>query len=152
MDGYGSKPIRPQELLETLSRFRPPAESVAPAACQPTGAEVLGEPIRHEAAYEDTALMAELADLFLKTCPATLERARVALERGEARALERAAHALKGSVSHFDAPAAYQAAATLERVAKLGKLPEAGAAFEALQKEIERLMPAIASPDERKLT
>ena len=152
MDGYVSKPIRPQELLETLSRFRPPAESVAPAACQPTGAEVLGEPIRHEAADEDTALMAELADLFLKTCPATLERARVALERGEARALERAAHALKGSVSHFDAPAAYQAAATLERVAKLGKLPEAGAAFEALQKEIERLMPAIASLDERKLT
>ena len=29
---------------------------------------------------------------------------------------------------------------------------EAGAAFEALQKEIERLMPAIASLDERKLT
>jgi len=161
MDGYVSKPIRPQELLETLGRFRPPTEPMAPSATQPfdearglrpTGEEVLGEPRSNEAAAEDKALMAELADLFLKTCPATLELARTALERGEACALERAAHALKGSVSHFSAPAAYQSAATLERLARLGKLPEAAAAFEDLQKEIERLMPALASLGERKLT
>jgi two-component system, sensor histidine kinase and response regulator len=160
MDGYVSKPIRPQEFLEALDRFRPassgrPAarpESVTRRTEGPTGQETPAEAARLVTAEEDSGLMAELADLFLKTCPATLKRARAALERGDARALERAAHQLKGSVSHFTAPAAYQAAAALEQIAKPGKLGEAGAAFEALQKEIERLMPALANFGERKLT
>ena len=98
----------------------------------------------------DTVLLAELAELFLKTSPTTLERARVAIERGDTPALERAAHELKGSVSHFAAPAAYKAAASLEHAAKRRDLPEAGVAFDVLRKQIERLVPALAGLGERK--
>jgi len=60
-----------------------------------------------------------------------------------ASALERAAHAMKGSVGTFSARAAMEAARELEERGRSGDLAGAEAALVKLEEEIERLMPAL---------
>ena len=91
----------------------------------------------------DTELVREVAQLFLDDCPHRLEALRAALASGDAAALQRAAHSLKGSVSNFAAPAAAEAARRLEVLARDGQLTYAAAACAALEREIARLVPAL---------
>ena len=44
----------------------------------------------------NTELLAEVVELFLQECPGLLKHIREAVERSDARAVERSAHALKG--------------------------------------------------------
>jgi HPt (histidine-containing phosphotransfer) domain-containing protein len=57
--------------------------------------------------------------------------------------LQRAAHALKGSVGNFCAQKAFDAALRLEKMGKSENLSEAEEAWSALEAEIERLQPAL---------
>ena len=92
----------------------------------------------------DTNLLKELAELFLENLPRLFMNVREAVTRGDARALECAAHALKGSVGNFAARPAVDAALRLEHIGHCGNLTVAESAFRALQEEIERLKPALA--------
>ncbi len=53
--------------------------------------------------------------------------------------MERAAHALKGSVGNFGAGRAYEAAYLLERLGNEGKIGEAEKALAELKKELNAL-------------
>jgi HPt (histidine-containing phosphotransfer) domain-containing protein len=64
--------------------------------------------------------------------------------RGDAVGLERAAHALKGSVSNFAAPEAFQATQKLEKMGCEQNLSQAEEAYAALEKEILKLQTALA--------
>lgn len=70
----------------------------------------------------DEKLLEEIAVLFLQEYPSLLEAAREALRTGDAPALERAAHSLKGSASNFGAYPCVEAAFNLERQARYGDL------------------------------
>lgn len=93
----------------------------------------------------DQLLLEEVAQLFLETSPDLLGEIRRAVEAREARALERTAHTLKGSVGNFGAEAAYQAALRLEKMGRSGDLTAVEEALGALESEMERLRPALAT-------
>ena len=70
----------------------------------------------------DTELLKELADLFLEEYPRLMGELRAALERGDAKQVEHAAHGLKGSVANFGAKPAVDAAYQIEQFGRDGKL------------------------------
>jgi HPt (histidine-containing phosphotransfer) domain-containing protein len=87
----------------------------------------------------DTELFEEITDLFLENFPENITRIREGVTNGDAGALERAAHSLKGSVANFSAKRAFDAAYKLEVIGKEGKLEGAGAALSDLEKEMRDL-------------
>ncbi|MFA6169067.1 MAG: Hpt domain-containing protein [Gemmatimonadaceae bacterium] len=91
----------------------------------------------------DSALAAALAALFLSECPRQMDAVRQAIAAGDAKALEQAAHLLRGSVGNFVATEATAAAARLEAFGRTGDLSLAAGAFRTLEAAIERLTPAL---------
>jgi HPt (histidine-containing phosphotransfer) domain-containing protein len=92
----------------------------------------------------DEQLLREIASLFLAEYPALIDAIRSAVQRRDAHALERSAHALKGSVSNFDASAAVNAAFQLESIGRSGNLEHANAALEQLEAAFSDLKPILA--------
>ena len=93
----------------------------------------------------DVEVLKELVALFLADCRELLSEIQEAVRRGDGEALARSAHTLKGSVSNFSAKEAFEAALTMEKLARDGKLAEAGQAYTALEKQIARLETALAA-------
>jgi len=146
MDGYISKPIRAEDLFRAI-------EGLAPAAGRAgvnTSPEQVPEEVfdRAEALTRldnDEGLLKEIADVFFESSPEYLSRIQQALADRDSRALERAAHALKGSVGNLSARAAFEAAWRLEEMGEKGDLAESQEAYTALNQEIERLRLALAA-------
>jgi two-component system sensor histidine kinase/response regulator len=93
----------------------------------------------------DLDLVREVVELFLEDCPRRLSAIGEAIVSDDSRALQFAAHSLKGSVSNFAATSAVTAALRLEMIGRSGDLRDAAAAYAVLQEEIVRLMPALAA-------
>jgi HPt (histidine-containing phosphotransfer) domain-containing protein len=91
----------------------------------------------------DAALASAMASLFIEECPRLLANVREALAAQDAAALARAAHALKGSVSNFEAPAATRIAGQLEMLGRDGDLQPAVSVVHELDAELARLLPAL---------
>jgi CheY-like chemotaxis protein len=170
MDAYLTKPIRPVELFETLEHL-PEAEPVAarevvggtstearvpdtelakmavvtagPAVSPPS--EAAFDPVDVLARVDgDRTLLAELAEIFHGEAPRMMSEIRRCVASSDARGLEQAAHALKGSVGNFGAPAARQAALALEVMGHEGVLTEAAARLAELEREVDRLERGLA--------
>ncbi len=92
----------------------------------------------------DEGLLQDIAALFLDEYPKTMAEIRVALEKGDARALERGAHSLKGSVGNFGAATAFQAALRLEMIGRSRNLTGADQAFADLVGALDSLRPVLA--------
>jgi CheY-like chemotaxis protein len=142
MDGYVSKPISTEELFETIEDA-----TVVPVAVNPTSEESTVSPINWEEALArvegDRQLLADMAKLFLEDGPKLFAEVRAALAQRDSKALEHAAHALKGSTGNFSAHAAYEAALSLEKIGRGGDLTRADEACGVLEQELARLWPAI---------
>jgi HPt (histidine-containing phosphotransfer) domain-containing protein len=80
----------------------------------------------------DWEFLAETVEMLAADGPARLADVRRALAAGDAAAVGRSAHALKGMVSNFCAPAAQAAAREVERIGNGGDLATAPAAVDAL--------------------
>jgi HPt (histidine-containing phosphotransfer) domain-containing protein len=91
----------------------------------------------------DRALLGELAGVFREEYPKLLERAREAIDAGDAKSLQLAAHTLKGALGNFAAASAVEAAAALEAMARKRDLSGAPAAWQALHERLVRLAPAM---------
>ena len=148
MDGYTSKPIRIEELEHTIAQL----------ISLPNSAKVpVSEADQADGAIDHTALLAgvdgnrrvlrELVRLFLADCPRRLAEIKEAIRRGDAGALGRAAHALKGSVGNFAAKNAFAAAQRLEIMSRDIDLDNVGKACLTLESEL-----ALLSEELRKLT
>ena len=147
MDAYVSKPLRPQELFavidgvlaadRTASRTAPVSRETAETVWNPTTvlAEVEG----------DRELLLKLIGRFLDQCPKLLSEIRASVSQRDNFLLERSAHKLKGSVSHFGASQAYEAAARLEEMGRNDDLEGAEDALGVLETEICRLQDDLAS-------
>jgi two-component system, sensor histidine kinase and response regulator len=139
MDGYLPKPVKREELIDALEHHS--CESPAPekdrlARKQP-GLDKATVLARLEG---DEELLAELAGLFIQESPKLLSAIQQAIEQDDAKSLERAAHALKGSVGNFVIPTAVKAAQTLETMGREGNLAAADTAYAVLQEEIAGLV------------
>jgi HPt (histidine-containing phosphotransfer) domain-containing protein len=93
----------------------------------------------------DQDFLQEIASLFLEDCPKLLADVRTAVSSEDARGLEHAAHALKGSVANFGAEAARQAASRLETLGRAGDLKPAPEAYSTLEQEIGRFTQALGT-------
>ena len=87
--------------------------------------------------------MAKLIGLFLRETPARLADIRTALESGDAPALERAAHALKGSAGTLGAYALSELCAQLEELADSGTVTGAAEVVDAVAAAFERVQPVL---------
>jgi signal transduction histidine kinase/DNA-binding response OmpR family regulator len=132
MDDYLPKPVDPLVLFAAVEGL---AASTTPRA---------GPPVDRLAAMRrlggDADLLAQVIELFLEDCPARLAALRAAVSRGDAREVRFVAHALKGSAGTLAANALSEAAAGLEQIAVAGRIGEAAAAADVLEKEAEKVL------------
>jgi HPt (histidine-containing phosphotransfer) domain-containing protein len=121
---------------------------VAPEAAAPAVAPEDDTPVwDREAALNkvegDVELLREIAGLFAAQAPSLLDQIQDASRRGDAHALERSAHSLKGSVATFGAQRAFELARDLEMRGRAGNLEGTGEVFVRLEHEISRLEGAL---------
>lgn len=143
MDAYVAKPIRAGELFDAIDGLTG-AASIRGAARPPEPTEgVIDRQAALALVEGDADLLADMARLFLEDCPKQMSMVRAAAREGDARALERAVHKLKGSCSMFGARKAADAALCVEIAARTGELAKAQAALTALEAILQRLMLAL---------
>jgi CheY-like chemotaxis protein len=130
MDEYMAKPITPSILRDMLVRWAPlPADAVRdentprhtnkktlPTAPLPPPCNI-SEALVH--IDGDRELLQEMADVFLTECPYFLEQIQTAIAEDDGLVLASAARTLKVSVSNFVAAEVFEAAAALEKWARM---------------------------------
>ncbi|NOY64310.1 MAG: response regulator, partial [Nitrospirae bacterium] len=132
MDGYISKPIRKDELFETISE-----------KLFMKGTPVFNEDEALRLVDGDREFLKEIAGIFIRKSPETLERLRDAIEGSRHEDLARTAHKLKTELASFGAEAARQRAYRLEIMGRKAELSGALQEYEALKKDVDRLNEAL---------
>ncbi|WP_174239971.1 response regulator [Acidobacterium sp. S8] len=144
MDGYLSKPIRPQELDETLDEFLEPKEELSTGSYPPSipnnSIEVI--PLL-DLIDDDRVLLAELVEIFRKQYPDKLQAAQRAIDLQKPADLERVGHALNGALGNFSATDASALAAKLEEIGRSADLSAAQTVLDRLVLELGRVMRAL---------
>jgi signal transduction histidine kinase/CheY-like chemotaxis protein len=144
MDGYVSKPIQPRELFETIYALTSDMPTIPTSESEETYPdEVVDERMLLSRVEGDTHLLADVLDLFLEEYPQLMEKMRIAVEKGDTKALEKAAHSLKGSTANLAAKVAAEKAREIEEMARAGNLASAGNTLHVLECELDRLKPGI---------
>ncbi len=140
MDAYITKPLEPRQLRTTLAGLGR-AGSAAPRRVEEVSPDpaILDESRLLDRVGGDRRALRRLVRLFLADSRELQARIRRAMAKGSAPDLRAAAHALKGSVSNFAAPAARAAAARLQQVGDARDLTEAQAAYAQLDQELARV-------------
>lgn len=151
MDGYLAKPVRLAELMTAVGEHLPAAPDAAPAEVGREGGSMPTESaVKYmdiEGALErlggDRALLAELAGLFVEEGPRLLSEAEEGLARGDAQAVQNAAHQLKGLLAQFCAMSAREAAWALELEARRADLVAARSRLAALREQFVLVLPQL---------
>jgi CheY-like chemotaxis protein len=150
MDAYLAKPLQPRDLASAIaSAVGSVAAGAAAAADSASGAPAtvgaVDLPRLLERVGGDRKALADLVRIFRADWPKQLARLRKAVRGNDAAALRAAAHALKGAVSNFAAPAATEAALGLQKMGASAQLGRAEAALARLEQEVEALLAALAA-------
>jgi two-component system, sensor histidine kinase and response regulator len=144
MDGYISKPIRPEELYAAIGALRPAAQPKSARGvddCLPKQLFNWDAALSHVGG--DAGLLREMAALFIDECPRWLNTLRLGVAAGNPKQISSAAHPLKGALGTFAANDAEAAAAHMEQIARENRLDGAAAALAALESELARVCPAL---------
>jgi signal transduction histidine kinase/DNA-binding response OmpR family regulator len=152
MDDYLSKPIRPDELANTLDAVPstvavPPAESVPPESVSPAE----GSTAVDRAALDrllavtggDAAFLDELVDAFLADAPTQLGALRGAAESGIITELVRPAHSLKTNSANMGAESLAELCRSLEVGARGGSVDDPVSRVRAIEAEFEKVRDAL---------
>jgi two-component system, sensor histidine kinase and response regulator len=147
MDAYLSKTIRIDELKRTMSEVKATSDAKNMPEAEKTHKGQSPEHKRFRAigqlesllhsVMDDRALLNEMAELWLADSAKQENQIRNGLDSGNAVMVQRAAHALKGSVGTFQAVAAQDAASQLEISAKAADMAGARKAFERLSTQLD---------------
>lgn len=137
-DGYVSKPLQPVELFGAIERCCANGNAGSPPAPKPIDeSEVL------ERCQGDRSLLAEIIELFDAGSEALLREMDSAVAQGNAEALAKAAHTLKGSIGNFTSGPAYSAVQEIESLARNNDLASARNALLALKIAVQQLTEAL---------
>lgn len=101
---------------------------------------------------QDQDLFLTLAELFIDQAPLDMAATQAALDSGDAAALARAAHRMKGAILQFSATAAFEATAQLEAIGKTGTLDGASAVCARVDMELKNLVAALRAYAEKRPT
>jgi CheY-like chemotaxis protein len=140
MDDYLTKPIRAEALITHVERIAMRTDDASPTRPQ-SPAFSLEEAL--ERVDHDQELLAEIAGLFLAAAPEMLETIATSVVAGDAAALGRAAHRLKGSILTFGAAEAADLALSLEQAGRENDLAGARATLPRLTEAVARLRTAL---------
>jgi two-component system, sensor histidine kinase and response regulator len=88
----------------------------------------------------DVELLREIAGLFAEECPRVIQELHAAQSKGDAPAMGRAAHGLKGSAANFGAGFAVELAVRIEQEALAGRLDKTGPLVGALERALSTLL------------
>jgi len=149
MDGYVSKPLRPDELFAAIETALAPSAGQDPAGSAAAAERPDPPPLDAGTLLAgfggNRKLLGEVIELFLADTPRILDEARRALARRDAAALASSAHALKGSMGLFAQTGAYEAARRLELAARTGELAGIEETFAELDVEAKQLAEDLRS-------
>jgi CheY-like chemotaxis protein/HPt (histidine-containing phosphotransfer) domain-containing protein len=145
MDGYVSKPVRVQELLDTIQRLVTVGVSAGLAARPDVAEEVLDWATALEYVAGDRALLKDLIGVFLDECPRWMEEIRTGMAAKDSGRVQRASHKLKGTLGNFGAELAYETAMRLETMCRTGSLEGVEEVWGLLQHELGLVLPALAT-------
>ncbi|MBC7601298.1 MAG: response regulator, partial [Ramlibacter sp.] len=156
MNEYLTKPLHVAALAQALERWTSQETAVvqpavaAPVAPVAVAADVqLLDPARlnefKEFDDEDLTMTKEVVALFIKDAPLRIEAIAHAVAAGDAGAIARAAHALKGSASNVGAVALQNEAAQLEKEAGAGEIGAAAARAARLRELWPRTQPLLSN-------
>ena len=123
MDDYIAKPVRIEDFEKVLARWDVVVDAAALATLRELGGA--GNPGYLDGLISD----------FLEDSSKRLEALRGAVQSGDAKALERAAHALKGSSGNMGLRRMQELCRHLESIGKSGAVERAGALMESLEGE-----------------
>jgi len=140
MHDYLSKPIRLEELYAAIARNLPAS------ALDPSYLEAL----RRLEEVTGRELIATVVNSFLAETPRRLERAREALERGDAAALVFALHSLKGSSAQLGATRLAALCGEAEAAGKEGVLEDFAARLSDIEAEVQRVTPELLGSIDRR--
>jgi signal transduction histidine kinase/DNA-binding response OmpR family regulator len=140
MDGYLSKPIRAKDLIDIVEGVQQKSEPVERAANSRT-AQVLAfsESDLLDRVGGNVEICVQLAMAFLEESPRLMEGLKKAVREKNSVGINRAAHALKGSVANFGVQAAVDTAFALEKAGESGQLEEAEKLFARLDPQIREV-------------
>ena len=136
MDGYLAKPIRSRELVALLGELVP--QGRPPVRKKSAAGETLNRETLLAEVDGDRDLLRYLVSVFEDQVEGQSAALREALARGNAEALENAAHALKGSLGPWGQGRAWEAAHALEEAARRNDLAAAETGAAALELEASR--------------
>ncbi|MBC7820279.1 MAG: response regulator, partial [Planctomycetaceae bacterium] len=167
MDGYVSKPIQPKVLFDTIASVI--AKSAARSAAHRALNSHIAIPVTNNDRREehspgmssaanhsqrmdvfnhgemlnrlgdDLDLVTELIEMFLEKSPKLLTDVQIAVQRRDAKAIERSAHRLKGSAGNFGMNATVATALRLEVLGRTGNLADVDATCQSLCNELRQL-------------
>ena len=93
----------------------------------------------------ESELLDEVIELFLTDAPNRLAEVRNALQQGDPKRLQIAAHSLKGAAGYVGAERTSAQAFKLEDLGRRGELSQARDEYHLLEREVESLREAIAA-------
>ncbi|MBI3209481.1 MAG: Hpt domain-containing protein [Candidatus Solibacter usitatus] len=109
----------------------------------PNQLAVLAQAVALSRVGGDAELLQEMAQIFLEECPVQMEAVREAVRNRDAKALERSAHSLKGSVGNFGAAQTQETAYRLEMMGRKGNIADAENALQNLEQALTLLQPEM---------
>jgi len=144
-DGYLPKPVRAQELFETIEGLLQLPSGAVGGENPETNRDHVVERQQVLARFEqDKALLGRLIRVFVDDCPKLLAAARDAAARQDAAEFPRAAQGLKNGLAFFSARAAIEAAQKAELIGCTQGVEHTGEALAWLEEELECLQPALS--------
>ncbi|MGH9403237.1 MAG: PAS domain S-box protein [Terriglobia bacterium] len=146
MDGYVAKPVRVNELFNTIDGVikMNVMNDELPSARTEVNATLDREKILDQVG-EDEELLAEVVRIFLEEYPPALARLKAAVAARDAKRIMEEAHSLKGSVANFGFEPAVQAALALELMGREGGLASVDKTMGQFEELMNDLVPAIAA-------
>ncbi len=149
MDGYISKPLHPTELFEAVEglagciEVSTPKVSTIPAHFEDSSKLHFDQQIALHNVGGDVDMLREIVELFFQQSPGWLGELRAAVAQGDAAALRRVAHSLKGAVGTFGPTLAHELAQQLENMGRENNLAGADKVLQNLERVIDALRPAL---------
>jgi signal transduction histidine kinase/CheY-like chemotaxis protein len=149
MDGYVSKPVKPDVLFQEIERALGPQGGAQSTTATPeVGLATTTLPVYDRAdalsrIADDEELLATLIEMFVADAPNYLEEIDTALAAADWTHLTRAAHTLKGVLATFSASRGEACARALETAAKAANVSECGKLAAQAKLEVEAFLKAI---------
>jgi CheY-like chemotaxis protein len=146
INGHLAKPVRAQQLVETIERLLPVATGLLathPVASQ--GQVVLDRPQVLARFERDKLMLGDLISAFFSDCPKMIAAVRDAAIRQDREEFQRVLQALKNHLELFSARAACEAVDWAETTGCTQNLGLADEALARVEEELERLRPALAN-------